>query len=98
MRKRGNLTRMTRSEPILSCIMPTFRVCHDKDDGHDLFLDYYKNGLPPAEPYNQVKKRIIIIGAGMSGLAAGKLLKDAGHDVILLEALDRAGGRLRTYR
>ena len=74
-----------------------FRLCHNREDGHDIFLEYYKHGLPKTG-YEGYKKRVIIIGAGMSGLAAGKLLKDAGHDIILLETLDRAGGRLQTYR
>ena len=33
-----------------------------------------------------------------TGLVAGKLLRDAGHSVILLEATDRPGGRIQTYR
>jgi monoamine oxidase len=41
---------------------------------------------------------VIIIGAGMAGLSAGRTLADAGHDVILLEARDRIGGRIVTDR
>lgn len=39
---------------------------------------------------------IIIIGAGMAGLAAGRYLVDAGQHVVLLEGRDRVGGRLCT--
>lgn len=41
--------------------------------------------------YNQ----IVIIGGGASGLSAGYTLKKRGFDPLLLEADDRAGGRMR---
>jgi monoamine oxidase len=43
-------------------------------------------------------KTIIIIGAGISGLAAAKKLKGKGLNVIILESQDKVGGRLRTNR
>ena len=41
---------------------------------------------------------IFIAGAGPSGLAAGYRLKQAGHDVIVLEASQRVGGQIWTQR
>ncbi|KAF0928368.1 hypothetical protein E2562_003188 [Oryza meyeriana var. granulata] len=39
--------------------------------------------------------RVIIVGAGMSGISAGKRLSDAGiGDFLILEATDRVGGRI----
>lgn len=45
---------------------------------------------------DSTKKQILIIGAGLAGLAAARELKSLGHDVIIVEARDRIGGRIWT--
>lgn len=40
----------------------------------------------------------LVIGAGMAGLAAARTLHDSGHEVVLLEAKPRIGGRTYTDR
>lgn len=40
--------------------------------------------------------RVIVIGAGISGLAAANALANAGVDVVVLEGRERIGGRLHT--
>ncbi|MFK8020407.1 MAG: FAD-dependent oxidoreductase [Pseudomonadales bacterium] len=39
---------------------------------------------------------VLVIGAGMAGLTAAKELHNAGHDVRVLEARQRIGGRTHT--
>ncbi|MBI3030568.1 MAG: FAD-dependent oxidoreductase [Candidatus Rokubacteria bacterium] len=43
-------------------------------------------------------KKIIIVGAGLAGLATGDELSQAGHDVAILEARPWPGGRVHTIR
>lgn len=40
--------------------------------------------------------RVVVIGAGLAGLAAANALVAAGVDVVVLEARDRLGGRVQT--
>lgn len=39
---------------------------------------------------------ILVVGSGLAGLTCAKVLVEAGHDVRILEASDRIGGRVRT--
>jgi monoamine oxidase len=43
-------------------------------------------------------KRVVVLGAGLAGLASAWNLLQQGYDVLVLEAKDRPGGRVRTVR
>jgi len=58
-------------------------------------LSIVQSGL---QPRTIKPTKIIVVGAGMAGLVAGYELQQAGHDVKILEARERVGGRILTLR
>jgi monoamine oxidase len=58
-------------------------------------LSLIHNGLADT---SAPRKRVLILGAGMAGLSAADVLLRAGHEVEILEAQNRLGGRILTLR
>ena len=64
---------------------------------HDLERDLatLRDGLPPR---GGKRHRVVVVGAGVAGLVCAHELLRAGHDVELIEARQRVGGRIYTMR
>jgi monoamine oxidase len=58
-------------------------------------LSIAQSGL---QPQATNPKKVIVVGAGMAGLVASYELLCAGHEVTILEAQERVGGRILTVR
>jgi monoamine oxidase len=60
-----------------------------------------RSGMRTAEEVRAVaggSERVLVVGAGVAGLAAAAALRGHGHDMQVLEARDRIGGRVDTVR
>lgn len=65
--------------------------------GAALMLSGMAAGLPLRQQPATAKKRVIVIGGGLAGLACAYELRAAGIDAIVLEARDRIGGRVISF-
>ena len=63
------------------------------DDDSDLST---KGDTETTETTETTTNDVVVVGAGSAGLYAAKTLIDAGYDVLIIEATDRIGGRVKS--
>ena len=51
--------------------------------------------MPHDIPWATARKKVVIVGAGPAGLEAARVAGERGHEVLVLEAAERAGGQIR---
>ena len=66
------------------------------DDIAQAYLGYLQAGKLPISACSP--KKILVIGCGMAGMVSAAMLKKSGHEVTIIEANTRVGGRCKTFR
>ena len=70
-------------------------VSIEEIEKHIIEIAFEKGYIKANEPLIRTGKRVAVVGSGPAGLAAAAQLNKAGHEVVIFERDDAAGGLLR---
>ena len=70
----------------------------DKTDNYRIASELSKRFATDLKANGTEKKRVAIVGGGLSGLACAKYLAEAGHEPIVLEARNVLGGKVSAWQ
>lgn len=98
--KPSGSSRVQRQTKSSSLVMKDFPKPNVEDTDNYRFAtamsDSFKSTLKVTDPSQ--KKKVAIIGGGLSGLACAKYLSDAGHEPTIYEARDVLGGKVSAWQ
>ena len=88
-----------REEDIRPCVGATYCLDRIYQAGEALCIHNAATGRESTMPHvissAPMRKKIVIIGAGPGGLEAARVASERGHDVMVLEAANDAGGQVK---
>ena len=95
------LTEQKEAEPLQQSDLLRPLLMDIARHGLSYAYEHYGGGWPGLDSgqckQTERPRDMIVVGAGMAGMAAAYELRRVGHKVTILEAQDRVGGRVRTY-
>jgi len=88
-----------REDDIRPCVGATYCLDRIYQAGDALCMHNAATGreltMPHDIPTADVKKKVVIVGAGPAGLEAARVAAERGHEVIVFEAQPNPGGQVR---
>jgi len=89
-----------REDEIRPCVGATYCLDRIYEGNETLCIHNPATGREASMPHvvrpsDGPRRRIVVVGAGPAGLEAARVSAERGHDVVLIEAADQAGGQVR---
>jgi 2,4-dienoyl-CoA reductase-like NADH-dependent reductase (Old Yellow Enzyme family)/thioredoxin reductase len=88
-----------REHDIRPCVGATYCLDRIYQGGMALCIHNPSTGREETQPHEiakaEVKKKVVVVGAGPAGLEAARVAAERGHSVVVFEAAGQAGGQIR---